>query len=1144
MKKATSKIAKTIVAVFAAFSLSFANVPAYALASVTTPETTQQTGETILATSSQNDSNSKVEDAQNMKTQGGDSCKVESTSENKPTTNDNDSLNSNPTNTPATDTVSITSIEGENVDAGVAVMSDENEELEEPENNENPVAMVSGVEYASFQEAIDDASGMNTTIFLVSDVDLSALPNEYNVFDISGNVLEMNGHTITCQNGNSFVVFQGTNAKIKNGTFANTSGNYALFIGDEGTTDNFIVENVIAPGVNIYNATNVDLRNVTSTAQGYYAIWLDENGHSEVQGGYYSTSSASTALIGMSASDTEMVIKSGTFVTNGKPLVLQGNYGKPVIYDGVFDVLVPQEYMSDGLATKQASDGSFVVVTEQEANSVASIVDEDGNVSYYDSLQGAIIAANYGAIIKMTADAQVVTDTEYGAKGYIAVKNKITIDLNGYVASGGYFWACEDSTDLTIMDSSSSQTGKIDSPNYGVRADKGCVEVIGGSVMGANYGIILYGSTAKINVSGGLVSGTRQDSSGIAIFNYAGGDVSIRGGKVTSYYTAVMMYGGNLSISGGTVESKKYGIALQNASVSNADTASRFTMTGGAVIADLQAICGNNNYSQGTIASISGGEIVGGTGVYWPMGGELDIYDGAYIAGGVGIEAKQGNINVYGGDIVSSGTYYEYDPTGNGSTHGGWALAIDGLHYGTNVSGVTSDLIVNVYGGNFKSDNGTAIEFISQSPALKGDKAELNIFGGTFAGAVNSINVLNEELPENSSVVIQGGNFSHDVSEYYVDDIDTAIIDGMVVVHYHDYVGIVTKPTCETGGYTTYTCSICNDSKVSDETDALEHEMFIDKAVEPTCTNTGLTQGSHCARCGKVFVEQNEINATGHSFDSDEIIAEASATCDDAGVKEHWHCLVCDGDFEADGITQIDTLVIPAKGHTQETSDAVVPTCIETGLSQGTYCSICGEVLIEQEVIDALGHEWGEWRTVSEAQVGIPGAEARVCAHDMSHVEIREIAAIDADDGSNDDGNNEAGENQENSTGGSQGSQTLFDFNAFFSNLLANLSNSFANLFSSFSFPNMFGGTSFNVNDNAVNVDSADDSGVTIDDGEEIADEPVALSSASNFGLQSESLVFDYMMIVCLTAVIAACCIGVVAWNRHRKNKKDRYQSN
>ena len=40
----------------------------------------------------------------------------------------------------------------------------------------------------------------------------------------------------------------------------------------------------------------------------------------------------------------------------------------------------------------------------------------------------------------------------------------------------------------------------------------------------------------------------------------------------------------------------------------------------------------------------------------------------------------------------------------------------------------------------------------------------------------------------------------------------------------HDYKAVVTDPTCEEGGYTTYTCSKCGDSYVADETAKLGHD--------------------------------------------------------------------------------------------------------------------------------------------------------------------------------------------------------------------------------------------------------------------------------------------------------------------------------
>ena len=160
----------------------------------------------------------------------------------------------------------------------------------------------------------------------------------------------------------------------------------------------------------------------------------------------------------------------------------------------------------------------------------------------------------------------------------------------------------------------------------------------------------------------------------------------------------------------------------------------------------------------------------------------------------------------------------------------------------------------------------------------------------------------------------------------------------------HDYKIVVTTPaTCKTTGVKTITCSICGDTYT--ETIAkIPHTVEIDKAAEPTCTKSGLTEGSHCSVCGEVIEQQKVVPATGHKWNNGEITKPA--TCTESGIKTYT-CTVCN---------ETKTEVINAKGHTVVTDKAVQPTCTKTGLTEGSHCSICGEIIVKQEVIDKKPH--------------------------------------------------------------------------------------------------------------------------------------------------------------------------------------------
>ena len=144
------------------------------------------------------------------------------------------------------------------------------------------------------------------------------------------------------------------------------------------------------------------------------------------------------------------------------------------------------------------------------------------------------------------------------------------------------------------------------------------------------------------------------------------------------------------------------------------------------------------------------------------------------------------------------------------------------------------------------------------------------------------------------------------------------------------------------------------------------------------CTRCTATHS--CTLCGAT--ESETVTA--------EITEITAPTCTEDGTG------IYTATFNSDSFAaQQMPCTIPAR-HTEETIEGTAATCTEAGLTEGTKCSACGEILTEQDAIPALGHEYEETVT-SEPTYTETGIMTFTCIREgcgHSYTEVIPILAV------------------------------------------------------------------------------------------------------------------------------------------------------
>ncbi len=335
-------------------------------------------------------------------------------------------------------------------------------------------------------------------ITLGADIDLTGKYSQNETINIANKTLNLNGHKLTLRH--MAPIFDGANYIIRNGTIESTNSHYAIFVGDSIGADNAVLEDLnCIGGFNIYNSTNVTLRNCTAVAKGYYAIWCDEGAFVNVEGGSYSNTTdvynnsdgeavlSSPSVIGLASGQesgkfiaslnidgAEMIVNSGDLVldpeTRPTPIIDNSSCNISELFDYTIDGSAEASYSKngstgyavgntinekakelDGNGTIEILSGSVDLTGLPEGVKVTNNGEGTVTVNGVDVAKGTEVESKPATYVIVEGDNQTWTGSgELSIKGSGEYKDFDHVEVDGSVVDSSNYSKTEGSTIITF----------------------------------------------------------------------------------------------------------------------------------------------------------------------------------------------------------------------------------------------------------------------------------------------------------------------------------------------------------------------------------------------------------------------------------------------------------------------------------------------------------------------------------------------------------------------------------------------------------------------------------------------------------------------------------------------------------------------
>jgi hypothetical protein len=126
-----------------------------------------------------------------------------------------------------------------------------------------------------------------------------------------------------------------------------------------------------------------------------------------------------------------------------------------------------------------------------------------------------------------------------------------------------------------------------------------------------------------------------------------------------------------------------------------------------------------------------------------------------------------------------------------------------------------------------------------------------------------------------------------------------------------------------------------------------------------------------------------------------------TATDIDEGESVRW---IVDGEYISGNTFTMTAKVTSVEVHrhtvVEDDDKAVEETCTTDGNTQGTHCSVCGDVVSAKEIIPATGHDFsGAWTVIKAATATTDGKKETLCRNGCETKTIKVIPATGTTDG-------------------------------------------------------------------------------------------------------------------------------------------------